>query len=81
MRHSPSPPLRNPDNVVIVPQTGDTFLQEDGDAAQYVRGVTPGGEIYDFARAAMRGNVKGRRVHAVIRLRVTVKASLFQELF
>ena len=42
--------LQNPDNVVIVPGTGDIFLQEDGDAEQYVRGVTLDGEIYDFAR-------------------------------
>lgn len=42
--------LQNPDNVVIVPKTGDIFLQEDGDGEQYVRGVTPQGEIYDFAR-------------------------------
>jgi secreted PhoX family phosphatase len=42
--------LQNPDNVVIVPRTGDIFLQEDGDGEQYVRGVTRDGEIYDFAR-------------------------------
>jgi secreted PhoX family phosphatase len=44
--------LQNPDNVVVVPRTGDIFLQEDGDGEQYVRGVTAGGEIYDFARTA-----------------------------
>jgi secreted PhoX family phosphatase len=42
--------LQAPDNVVIVPHTGDIFLQEDGDAEQYVRGVTVDGLIYDFAR-------------------------------
>jgi uncharacterized protein len=42
--------LQNPDNVVIVPQTGDILLQEDGDGEQYIRGVTQQGEIYDFAR-------------------------------
>ncbi len=36
--------LQNPDNVVIVPRTGDIFLQEDGDGERYVRGVTPDGE-------------------------------------
>jgi secreted PhoX family phosphatase len=41
--------LENPDNVVIVPQTGDVFLQEDSAGQQYVRGVTRDGEIYDFA--------------------------------
>ncbi len=42
--------LDNPDNIVIVPQTGDIFLQEDGPAPQYVRGLTQEGEIYDFAQ-------------------------------
>jgi secreted PhoX family phosphatase len=40
--------LENPDNVVIVPQTGDIFLCEDGPAPQFIRGVTQDGEIYDF---------------------------------
>ena len=34
---------------MIVPQTGDVFLQEDSDGEQYVRGVTRNGRIYDFA--------------------------------
>ncbi|HVE62854.1 MAG TPA: alkaline phosphatase PhoX [Mycobacteriales bacterium] len=42
--------LQSPDNVVIVPQTGDIFLQEDGPGDQYVRGVTQDGRIYDFAK-------------------------------
>jgi uncharacterized protein len=44
--------LQNPDNVVIVPRTGDIFLQEDGpdEDGQFVRGLTEDGEIYDFAR-------------------------------
>ena len=42
--------LQNPDNVVIVPATGDIFLQEDGGGEQFIRGVTTDGEIYDFAR-------------------------------
>jgi secreted PhoX family phosphatase len=42
--------LQSPDNVVIVPQTGDILLQEDGGGEQFVRGVTRRGEIYDFAR-------------------------------
>ena len=43
--------LEAPDNLVVVPATGDVFLQEDGPTAtQYVRGVTPKGLIYDFAR-------------------------------
>ena len=47
---SSSTELQNPDNVVVVPQTGHIFLQEDGDDEQYVRGITRDGEIYDFAR-------------------------------
>jgi uncharacterized protein len=42
--------LENPDNVVIVPETGHIFLQEDSPGAQFVRGLTPRGCIYDFAR-------------------------------
>ena len=42
--------LENPDNVVIVPQTGDIFLQEDSNGDQYVRGLTQDGQIYDFVR-------------------------------
>ena len=44
--------LDQPDNVVVVPQTGDILLQEDGGGEQYVRGVTRGGEIYDFCKTA-----------------------------
>jgi secreted PhoX family phosphatase len=42
--------LKNPDNIVIVPKSGDIFLQEDSDGEQFVRGLTPEGRIYDFAR-------------------------------
>jgi secreted PhoX family phosphatase len=41
--------LQSPDNIVIVPQTGHIFLQEDGSGVQFVRGLTRKGEIYDFA--------------------------------
>jgi secreted PhoX family phosphatase len=41
--------LEAPDNLVIVPRTGDIFLQEDGGGDQFVRGVTRSGAIYDFA--------------------------------
>ena len=48
---SPSPDvLQNPDNLVVVPATGDIFLQEDSPGLQYVRGVTLQGAIYDFAQ-------------------------------
>jgi secreted PhoX family phosphatase len=42
--------LKNPDNIVIVPKTGDIFLQEDSEGEHFVRGLTPEGEIYNFAR-------------------------------
>jgi secreted PhoX family phosphatase len=41
--------LQSPDNLVVVPRTGDIWLQEDGDGEQFVRGVTRDGAIYDFA--------------------------------
>ena len=49
---SSSAELQNPDNVVVVPQTGHIFLQEDGDGEQFVRGITRDGEIYDFVKTA-----------------------------
>jgi len=45
--------LEAPDNLVVVPRTGDIFLQEDGGGEQFVRGVTRRGEIYDFARTVL----------------------------
>lgn len=49
---SPGPEsLEGPDNLVVVPKTGDIFLCEDANPPQYVRGVTPEGEIYDFAHS------------------------------
>ena len=45
--------LENPDNLVVVPATGDVFLQEDSDGEQYVRGVNRRGEIYDFAKTLL----------------------------
>jgi secreted PhoX family phosphatase len=41
--------LEGPDNVVIVPSTGDILLCEDAVAPQFIRGLTRSGEIYDFA--------------------------------
>ena len=38
---------------MVVPQTGDVWLQEDAGGEQYIRGVTPRGEIYDFARTVL----------------------------
>lgn len=47
--------LDAPDNLVVVPDTGDVFLQEDGGGEQFVRGVTKRGEIYDFAKTVLNG--------------------------
>lgn len=46
--------LQRPDNVVIVPQTQDIFLCENGPAQppnDFIRGLTQDGQIYDFAQA------------------------------
>jgi secreted PhoX family phosphatase len=45
--------LENPDNLVVVPDSGHVFLQEDGDGEQFVRGVTKRGTIYDFAQTLL----------------------------
>ena len=42
--------LEHPDNVVIVPHTGDVFLQEDGNGDQFIRGVTRTGRSTTSAR-------------------------------
>ncbi|MDP8963139.1 MAG: PhoX family protein [Cyanobacteriota bacterium] len=44
--------LDAPDNVVVAP-TGDLFLCEDGPNTQFVVGVNPGGQLYQFARNAL----------------------------
>jgi secreted PhoX family phosphatase len=46
--------LQRPDNVVIVPQTQDIFLCENGPVTppnDFIRGLTQDGQIYDFAQA------------------------------
>ncbi|WP_193196945.1 alkaline phosphatase PhoX [Nostoc sp. MG11] len=43
--------LDSPDNIVISPY-GDLILCEDGDDQQFLVGVTPKGELYQFARNA-----------------------------
>jgi secreted PhoX family phosphatase len=45
--------LQNPDNIVVAP-TGDLFLCEDSEPPQFIRGLTPDGRIYDFAKANTR---------------------------
>jgi hypothetical protein len=44
--------LERPDNIVVAP-TGDLFLCEDGGGENYVVGVTPNGQLYQFARNAL----------------------------
>jgi secreted PhoX family phosphatase len=54
MFESPNPTvLDGPDNVVVVPHTGDVWLQEDAGGDQFIRGVTRRGEIYDFAKTVI----------------------------
>lgn len=44
--------LKHPDNIAIVPGTGDLLLCEDSSIVpQYIRGLTRDGDIYDFAQA------------------------------
>jgi secreted PhoX family phosphatase len=45
--------LEGPDNVVVVPHTGDVWLQEDASDDQWIRGVNRRGEIYDFAKTVV----------------------------
>ncbi|MEH1829068.1 MAG: alkaline phosphatase PhoX [Nostoc sp.] len=44
--------LDMPDNIVVAP-FGDLILCEDGGGDNFLRGVTPQGELYDFARNAL----------------------------
>lgn len=39
------------DNITVAPW-GDLIVVEDGDGEQYIRGVTPGGEVYTIGRNA-----------------------------
>jgi uncharacterized protein len=47
--------LDAPDNIVIAP-TGDLIVCEDGPNNQYVVGVTPKGQLYQFARNAINSS-------------------------
>ncbi|WP_427160404.1 alkaline phosphatase PhoX [Aliinostoc sp. HNIBRCY26] len=48
--------LDMPDNIVVAP-FGDLILCEDGNADNlFLRGVTPNGEVYNFARNALNGS-------------------------
>lgn len=48
--------VEQPDNLVLVPATGEVLVQEDqnaGGTEQFIRGVTRQGEIYDFAKTVL----------------------------
>jgi uncharacterized protein len=42
--------LENPDNITVSPRTKGMVLCEDGDGIDLLRGLTRGGEIFDFCR-------------------------------
>ncbi len=44
--------LDKPDNILVTPY-GDLILCEDGDGENFLRGVTPDGKLYNFARNAL----------------------------
>jgi uncharacterized protein len=49
---SPGPSVLDmPDNICVAPW-GDVLVAEDGGGEQFVRGITPEGRVYDFARNA-----------------------------
>lgn len=47
--------LNSPDNICISPR-GGIVLCEDGDGANYVRGLTPRGEVFDIVRNNVSGS-------------------------
>jgi secreted PhoX family phosphatase len=47
--------LDMPDNIVVAP-FGDLILCEDGSGEQFLRGVTPDGKLYNFARNAFNNS-------------------------
>lgn len=49
---SPGPSVLDmPDNIYMAPW-GDLLVAEDGSGEQFIRGITPGGRVYDLARNA-----------------------------
>lgn len=49
-------PMFNPDNVTVAPW-GDLLTTEDNNGPNHIRGITPDGKIYAFARNAARMGV------------------------
>lgn len=50
--------LDMPDNITVAPW-GDVLMAEDGDGTDYLRGLTPEGAIYDFARCRLDSELAG----------------------
>jgi uncharacterized protein len=46
--------LEAPDNITVAPW-GDLYVAEDGGGDQYVRGITPKGQVFDVVRNASSG--------------------------
>ena len=44
--------MDSPDNLIVTPW-GDLWFAEDGDGIQRVMGITPSGQVYEFARNRM----------------------------
>jgi secreted PhoX family phosphatase len=48
--------LDEPDNLALVPETGDLLICEDGGGDQFVRGLTRQGRIFDLVQASSIGS-------------------------
>lgn len=48
--------LAMPDNLCVSPRGGLVLCEDSEEPSQFVRGLTPGGEIFDFARNMVAGN-------------------------
>jgi secreted PhoX family phosphatase len=49
--------LELPDNAEVSPQ-GSVLLNEDGPVENFLRGLTPQGELFDFAMNAIAGRMQ-----------------------
>ena len=54
---SPGPDVLNsPDNIVVSPRGGLVLCEDNAGSAQHLRGLTPRGEIFDFATNLLNGD-------------------------
>ncbi len=52
-------PFDQPDNVTVAPW-GDLYFGEDGGGGNFIRGVTPDGQVFDFAQNVLtNGEISG----------------------